>query len=336
MSDVYVLGAGFSKAVNRVMPTLEDLRELVIDALDDRYGPLDSQLAAGDLELWLSYLSGDQPWLDEPERLRNRAWFVKVSRVLAEVIAARETAARSGQMPTWLRVLVARWHHDRASVVTFNYDTLIEAAYTEVVKVRSRNGSEDGPASHRQLYQNATVPISSRAGSALGAAAVDTFQLIKLHGSRSWMYSGRTSYFGESIYDAGRMFGWAPEAEDPRPWLSDDKTPLIVPPTAGKNGFFDNETVRREWSRAFGSVASATRVIVVGYSFPPSDLLARFLIQEAASSDAEIVVVNPDKSVAPRVAEILGRQPEWVCSVEEWTEALPPVSAEPIAYLRDS
>jgi len=32
-------------------------------------------------------------------------------------------------------MLVARWHEDKASIITFNYDTLVEAAFTEVIAV---------------------------------------------------------------------------------------------------------------------------------------------------------------------------------------------------------
>lgn len=246
------------------MPLLRELGQEVASQLPDIALPPELRLDISNFELWLSYLSADAPWLDEASRLRNQAAFVSVSRVIADVVAKREMAARAEPMPEWLALLVARWHEDRAIVISFNYDDLVEAAYTAVVQVQSGDQSENY-VSHKQLEHVALSPILSRGGAALWHSPVSTFALLKLHGSRSWVYSGRSSYYGETIYDTCRVRGWAPEGHDPRAWLSADKVPLIVPPTSGKTGFFDNKTVRSRGGRLIsvstmpaGSTSSGT------------------------------------------------------------------------------
>lgn len=338
--DVYVLGAGFSRAVGDYMPLLDQLGAEIMTRLDEATVPPGLRVAPDQLELWLSYLAGDQPWLDEAERLRNRALLVAVSRVLADVIIERELRTRSDPMPEWLASMIARWHEDQATVITFNYDTLVEAAYTAVIRVRSRPDAEDNYVSHAQLQRSPLTPVGSRAGAVLTASLIDTFTLVRLHGSRSWMYSGRPSFFGESIYDTCRLQGWSPEQPDPQPWLSHDKVPLIVPPTAGKTGFFENETVQAEWRRAFRSLRQARRIYVAGYSFPPSDLLVRFLLQHGCSDGAQVTVANPDSTVATRLAELLAcagvaASVDQVPNMVELAKLLPPSDRNPLVMLTD-
>lgn len=333
-SNVFLIGAGFSRAVSDEMPLLSELGTKVVSHLDDRFAPTHVRLRPEDFELWLSYLAGDQPWLDEAERLQNRASFLAASRVLAAVVSEHEVRTRSTAIPEWLANLTARWHEDRSTLVTFNYDTLVEAAYTEVVALRLKPGAVQNYVEPAQILKSSLTPIGSRAGGMFSPSHIDTFTLLKLHGSRTWMYSGRSSFFGETIYDAGRIRRWAPDDDDPRPWLSTDKVPLIVPPTAGKTGFFDNEMIQSEWRRAHQALASARHLYIVGYSFPPSDLLVRYLTQDSVSAATKVTVVNPDREVVDRVARMLTTvgttaDLDWIPSVVELAAALPPTVPRP-------
>jgi hypothetical protein len=48
--------------------------------------------------------------------------------------------------------------------------------------------------------------------------------------------------------------------------LSLDKVPLVIPPTTGKSGFFNNESVRSEWAAARNGLR-ADLVYFVDYFF---------------------------------------------------------------------
>jgi hypothetical protein len=129
---------------------------------------------------------------------------------------------------------------------------------------------------------------------------VDTFKLIKMHGSRSWLYSGRESFYGEVIYDLGGTRGWKPHVSSRREMaLAVDKVPLVIPPTTGKTGFFNNETVRSQWSQALEELRLADTIYVIGYSFPPSDAMTRYLLQESHHRGRKIIIVSrSDRAVA--------------------------------------
>src|SRR5699024_12869493 len=82
--DMYLLGAGFSKAIYSGMPLMDDLGRELVGALNldrDTLVPF-----GGNVETWLSYLAEDQPWLSDKENLKNTALFMGASEAIAEFI----------------------------------------------------------------------------------------------------------------------------------------------------------------------------------------------------------------------------------------------------------
>ena len=71
MYDVFILGAGFSKAVFEEMPTLAELSSQVLEKMP-QLQPI-HRMFPNNVEMWLTYLSQNHPWLRESEALRNKA-----------------------------------------------------------------------------------------------------------------------------------------------------------------------------------------------------------------------------------------------------------------------
>lgn len=188
-ADLFILGAGFSKAVSEQMPTL---RELGVQ-LQNRMGLHDGVLApnrfGGDVELWLSYLAQRHPWLSESASLRNRAMFLDISTALSELIHAcvrRTDPEGQPGFPAWFSELTQYWMKSAANVVTVNYDILVELACL----------TEYGP--NGATYAGGLVPMHQRTGST-GVWLNDPpgfLHLIKLHGSINWYYSGVDTFAG--------------------------------------------------------------------------------------------------------------------------------------------
>src|SRR5437773_5129611 len=137
--DVFILGAGFAKAISRSMPTLDELGHRIADPF--RRTPsfhllpagamaalLDGRMPGGNLEAWLSNLASPAPYLDQSERLHNAAIAQELTRLIVGEIERSESRALSGRMPYWLGRLVTLWDRLGATVLTFNYDTLVEKA----------------------------------------------------------------------------------------------------------------------------------------------------------------------------------------------------------------
>ena len=88
-----------------------------------------------------------------------------------------------------------------------------------------------------------------------------------------------------------------------------DKKTLIIPPVAEKTTYFNNETVRRLWQEASNALESATRVFVIGYSLPISDLGMQFFLKRSLpNSETPWYIVNSDPEIAGRYRELLEPQ----------------------------
>lgn len=106
----------------------------------------------------------------------------------------------TNQPPLWLEALITYWHDNRSSVITLNYDTLIERVASSVYwQKRSK------PIPTGQLYPIILTPAEQRNESVHSEPnksenALETFKLFKLHGSTNWFYSGRSDFFGEPLF----------------------------------------------------------------------------------------------------------------------------------------
>lgn len=311
MSDVFILGAGFSKAVSEEMPITSELGKLVIDrykykeSIDPKILEILQEDAGQGFEKALAYLAQDKPWLPEAENLRHKALYLDFSNVIRALFHEMMRSPmvwRSNQPPLWLEALITHWHDDRSTVITLNYDTLIERIAGGGPYWQKRASSI--PTGH--LYPIPLAPAHQRVEpSPIPAAAAEsetqTFKLYKLHGSTNWLYSGRSDFYGEQLYyvpckggidgpfDA--LAGRDAEVDD---WnLLSDKVPLIMPPALDKSAFFQHESLRSMWFRAGEAIRRASRVICIGYSLPISDLtMVQFLKNSAPSTPIPFLIVD--------------------------------------------
>ena len=303
MGDVYLLGAGFSKAISDEMPLLSELSgQIKARGLD-----LPSHLTTlGDnLEVWLSYLSQPHPWLRESMNLKNQAMALEISELIKEVLDEKERLAIGKDCPSWLQKLTKAWHETKAGVISLNYDTLVERAAAMISTGENEHLSAD------QLYPVQLTISTRRDAMVFGSSEVDTFTLFKLHGSTNWYYSGAAESTGEVIYYTGcSPWGADPSMEQREKKAVSDKVPLIVPPTTEKVRFFQHESLKRTWTRAVMSLYEAKTIFVMGYSLPMTDLAVRLFLHEGgqgSETKKDLYIVNPDCRVADRYRELLGQ-----------------------------
>lgn len=314
---VFLLGAGFSNAIGPDMPLMAGLGTAVQETLGAGALPPPVGRFGDDFEAWLSYLATDQPWLSAAENLRNRAAFLDVAQAVEEVLSAAQQRATEGRsLPPELDRLLRHWIDTTATVVTFNYDLLVESAY---LNVELGGGVED-------LYR---LPITlaaarTRPGKAvLGASPREPqvrFDLLKLHGSLNWFYSGLGDSAADTIYLGSTPGLWSvpvsPGSIDrdevvfgnprERDYLV-DKVPLIIPPAAAKGSYYSNLSLRRQWQVAAAALDAADELVVVGYSLPRTDELVRGLLRTISARLERIVVVDKDPgAVVERLREVYG------------------------------
>ena len=90
MPDVFLLGAGFSKAVSDSMPVMAELSE----ALRKRVELPHYVTALGDnVEHWMTYLSQPQPWITQAANLQHKATFLTLTQEIGAVLNERTSQA---------------------------------------------------------------------------------------------------------------------------------------------------------------------------------------------------------------------------------------------------
>lgn len=118
MSDLYILGAGFSKAISPAMPVVSELSTQL-----DRYGTTAvwesevSKLVRKDFEAGLSYQAENKPFLSTSENRRPRPLLLDLSRNLAMHPGDRPSAGAAGYRGRHVgpNCTVDKGEHDSAS-----------------------------------------------------------------------------------------------------------------------------------------------------------------------------------------------------------------------------
>jgi hypothetical protein len=301
MSEVFILGAGFSKAISPRMPLTRELTNVVFERFkqqNDISKEVRTMLEE-DFEKALTYLANENPWLRESENLRNRALYLDLTHFIRAVIHEHSKGTdvwHSNTPPFWLEGLITHWHKNRCTVITLNYDTLIER-----VASGTYWASRSKPIPTGRLYPIDLTPAGLRSTGILSEEKIETFRLFKLHGSINWFYSGRSQFYGENLFfvpcrkgldgtfDA--LMGSDPEREDWR--RVGDKTALIIPPILDKQIYFQHESLRSMWVQASRAIREAEKIVCMGYSLPTGDLtMGQFLKSSAPNASVPFHLVN--------------------------------------------
>lgn len=181
---------------------------------------------------------------------------------------------------------LARLLHTTDTVLTFNYDCIVDSA------LRVAGGKRWDP--EREGYGFSPMQGSGdwRIHEGKGRPPKRSISLLKMHGSINWrIEDGRVSLVGA----------------EPAPDESLEGS--VIPPT-----WFKDLTVSpfdAIWRKARIAVRSARIIVVVGYSVPPTDLFSRSLFKVEAGSKLReekldlLVLVNPNQEARRSFVELV-------------------------------
>lgn len=254
-----------------------------------------TQFANGTFETWLSSLAEPQPYLSEHLNLENQALFLRFSDAIGAVLGRRVDKVLNDPAPSWLMRFLTAAHCRRATLITFNYDPLVECAIATRRILTPNNMGE--PVAWTELLGN--VPAWAPGVTRFMATPVETFRLLKLHGSLNWYWSpGDASGISMARRGLPGSFG------APMPYQDVDRrrelpgrVPFVVPPSATKSAYYRNPIVREVWTQAARALEQAKTVRILGYSLPLTDLtFTGMLARTLRNSPAPISVadVAPD------------------------------------------
>lgn len=162
-----------------------------------------------------------------------------------------------------------------STFISFNYDTLVESALSGL-----------------------GVPFSLGFGAESSGIDAPALKVLKLHGSVNWAVPPRART---------KVVAW----ESYRDVVDAELTPQLIPPTWKKDsrGVFEDI-----WQSSLAALANATRVVVLGFSIPPTDLHFKYLLAAGLKDNyslREIVFVNPEPGmqlIQARCKELFANQ----------------------------
>ena len=118
--------------------------------------------------------------------------------------------------------------------------------------------------------------------------------ILKLHGSTNWRCE-RTffdSLISGNINQDKKIVVWSDDKFCPKP--TDDASPLIIPPIPNKP-ITVSSLFNFLWTTAYKYLHEAKKIVIVGYSCPPTDTLARTMFTHFYNRKVEeIFIVDPN------------------------------------------
>lgn len=290
---VYVLGAGFSRAVHERMPLTDELGEAIRAELRHDWP---SGYDGSSFEEQLTVLSTALPFLEGYENTARRALAERITAQLAKELEHRAALVTSDKAPLWLLQLVALWHAENATVLTFNYDTLVEHAVTTLRPVTIEGRSMDYVHGSRVVFPApppaATITFRDQHGPTTGS-----FRLLKLHGSLNWYWSVGD---GNTLVRTPYIEGFSEEPDHRAAEFSGIRflDRFLVPPVLAKDSYYNVNLIHMLWREAYESVVSARSLTIVGYSMPKGDRVAADLVRNLPSGAIADIVNYATGSVA--------------------------------------
>jgi hypothetical protein len=175
-------------------------------------------------------------------------------------------------------------------VITFNYDTIIDDILIYEYKIPKKIIYFDGIADNKED------------GRIRSKKFLHPF-ILKLHGSINWRCLKE---------DFDKLISSNDSSKKINIWHSDniyspdhDHTPVIIPPIPHKP-ITKSTIFKFLWERAYEYLSDAKRIVIVGYSFPETDNMARQMFKQFNNDKIEeITIVDTDPTVVAKFKEII-------------------------------
>jgi hypothetical protein len=185
------------------------------------------------------------------------------------------------------------------TVITFNWDILLDNKMNRVEILENRYNKKNHDEKKFKQYENFVLKLSALGEATWGGMTfgppykkweASEGHFLKAHGSIDWLYCGN---------EACRAYRKVFPALDPRTThfcseCNENLSYLLIPPVLNK-GYRQYPVIRRIWNLAAKEMASVNNLVIWGYSLPPTDFYASWLLRIVREAPLErVTIINPE------------------------------------------
>lgn len=283
----FILGAGFSKSFCPGMPVISDLSNVLFNndgnaeyselrSFAQKYYEASNHLQdTHEIENIATVILNKKIFKNDIERHRFRILRYQLLKLVHNQTEAHTMEAESRDQ---LTRFISFCRNSSSLLITFNYDLLVEScsevSYGIVEKYQS------------QIHSPETRT-----------------DFIKLHGSLNWFRAKGAQHTDiNSVYRV--------DEQDEHFAIHRFDIPVFIPMAHAKETFLNGTLFSTLWAQAIHYLEQAPEIILIGYSFPLTDIDNLYFILDFAQKISRIVVFfqNPDDYRLKRLRCIFGTE----------------------------
>lgn len=270
--------------------------------------------------------------IDSTSRSVYHKGFLDLLQLLISVLSHTTNNLRVGRRSLIYRFLLSEINKldsiDDITVITFNYDLLVEKALDEIAV---HNGSHifQFPECYRIKDIESTNGVTGEPSFRNSGTGESGIPVLKLHGSLNWL-SRHTSNspMPRTLFAPNREIHMAdsPNIATHLTWRRKSRTiymkPIIIPPVSGKKGMMHN-ALGPLWDMAALSLRESDRIVIAGYSCPPLDIEARMLLSEnlRLNNSKKLYLIDPNAESAAKFIDLCGVNHSTIySSIKDWVD----------------
>ena len=146
--------------------------------------------------------------------------------------------------------------------------------------------------------------------------------MLKLHGSLNWLHCSYCNSYLSTRSE--KMASWYLLKPQNCPICHQSNLFLervIVPPLLAKD--YSTHPLKYIWNQAIKQVTTSREIVIIGYSFPPTDFGTEALLRVGLPNELQkrvrFTIVNPDEKVCTRFKETFNTPSvEWKKTLSEY------------------
>lgn len=198
----------------------------------------------------------------------------------------------------------------KSSIISFNYDTLVDESLSNHRLTKGTNPWRWDPSGGYGFFCRSAESCIGLIGD---EQASYSSLLLKMHGSINWFakLGFNRPYPLDAIVHYENWDSFSPPPPENRNLIEShiEENPIIIPPVLDKSSLSKEPLMKKLWAEAFLKLRQAETIIFIGYSFPVTDIATRSLFREALltkNNKPNIFVINTSSETEKTYTEILG------------------------------